>query len=72
MTELVKWSFHGLSEAVPCTLLEFTMFWRTRKGEFWFMPPLILYLVNHCITENLIANIRCSVEPLLDPDLYFG
>lgn len=46
-------------------------FWRTRKGEFWFMP-WFLYLVNNCIRENLIANIRCSIEPLLDPDLYFG
>lgn len=33
------------------------------------MLPLILYLVNHCVKENLIANIRCSLEPLLDPDL---
>lgn len=46
-------------------------FWRSRKGEFWFMPPLILYLVNHCIRENLVANVRCFIEPLLDPDLYF-
>lgn len=47
-------------------------FWRTRKGEFWFMTTLILYLVNHCIREYSVANIRCFVEPLLDPDLYFG
>lgn len=34
MIELVKWSFHGLSEAVPCTLLEFTMYFLgTNFGE---------------------------------------
>lgn len=53
-------------------LISRKQFWRARMGEFVFLLPLVWYLANPCFGENLIANIRCSLEPLLEPDLYFS